>query len=1026
MTASGTENGVRGMFARFVHSQVASSVVLLGCTLAAMVWANSPWAARYFEITHAKVAISWGDAKLALSVQHWINDLLMAVFFFVVGLEIKRELRVGQLSSLRRAALPVSAALGGMLVPAVLYRVLNAAGEPSQGWGIPMATDIAFALGILALFGSRVPTALKVFLTALAIADDLGAVLVIALFYTAEIQVVALLVAVALLLVLAVANRLHLAHPALYVVLGLGVWFAVFSSGVHATVAGVLVAVMVPVTARRDPRDFLRKLEQRLEELRNRPLTRESMLAERSQLDAIEDLHAASGDIRPPGLTIEKALHPFVAFGILPLFALFNAGVALEGGALSTLRNPVSLGIVLGLVLGKQIGITLFSWLAVRSGRAALPEGIGWRHIYGVACLGGVGFTMSLFVSALAFDSEILVTQAKIGILAASVLAAVWGLLVLGAGLPRRAARALVIGTVALVALAGIGWMGVGAAPARDARTTTAIAAPATNATLALAPSAASTAETGADPEAARTIRDIVSNARHPRLRWSDFPYYQDEMEALYAPRAYAPFWFEGERVREQAGHLVEVLRDAPSRGLDPADYDVEELDAGWRTAQAGGKLTPQERGQLDAAWTLALFRHISDTHIGRITPSRVQVKLDVEPKKYDLVPLVEDAVVRNRIAEVVAQAEPQLAVYRRLRRALATYRQIAADSTLPRVVVAATVRPGDAFSACGAVRRRLVAFGDLGGDVPVSATVYEGELVEAVRRFQERHGLDADGVLGKATVAALDVSPAQRARQIDLALERLRWVVTVEGQGTSLAVNIPAFEMWGFDSLSAEGRPSLRMRVVVGKALNTRTPVFAGEMRYVVFRPYWNVPPSIVRGELLPALRKDPQALATRDMEIVRGFDDSVALPTTPENIAQLSSGRLKVRQRPGPRNALGLAKFIFPNSDNIYMHDTPSTALFARSRRDFSHGCIRVEDPAGLAAFVLADQPEWTPARIRSAMQGSDPSRVNLTRPLPVLIFYSTALVMLDGTVHFYPDIYGHDERLEAELQSAYAFQP
>ena len=594
-----------------------------------------------------------------------------------------------------------------------------------------------------------------------------------------------------------------------------------------------------------------------------------------------------------------------------------------------------------------------------------------------------------------------------------SVLVAVWGLLVLAAGLPRPMRRALATCAVAFLAFAGIG--GSAAAAAAD--------------------SDAAAAAAGSDAETARTIRDIVSNARHPHLRWSDFPYYQDEMEGLYAPRGYAPFWFEGGRVRAQVGHLIDVLRDAPSRGLDPTDYDVDELDAGWRVAQAGSELSAQVRGELDAAWSLALLRHISDTHIGRITPGRVQVKLDVEPKKYDLVALVADAVARDRIAEEVAAAEPQLAVYRRLKRALRTYRQIAADSTLPRVVVPTTVRPGDVFGDCAALRRRLAAFGDLEAGVPAGSSVhaapagssvYTGELVEAVRRFQGRHGLDADGVLGKATVTALDVSPARRARQIELALERLRWVVTAEGRGPSLAVNIPAFEMWGFDSLSAEGRPSLRMRVVVGKALNTRTPVFASEMRYVVFRPYWNVPISIVRGELLPALRKDGQALATRGMEIVAGFDDAAALPTTPENIARLGSGELKVRQRPGPRNALGLVKFIFPNSDNIYMHDTPSTALFARSRRDFSHGCIRVEDPAGLAAFVLADQPEWTRERIRAAMQGTDPERANLTRPLPVLIFYTTALVMLDGTVHFYPDIYGHDERLEAELQSAYAFQP
>ncbi len=425
------------MFARFVRSQVAGSVALLSCTAFALVWANSPWAAAYFDLAHREVAVSWGDATLSLSLRHWINDLLMAVFFFVVGLEIKRELLVGRLSSLERAILPVGAALGGMIVPALLYFGCNASGEPSRGWGIPMATDIAFALGILAIFGSRVPPGLRVFLAALAIADDLGAVLVIALFYTADLNGAALALAGIFLLALFAANRLGVGHPALYVVLALSVWLAVFSSGVHATVAGVLVATLVPVRPRRDPAEVLRVVERRLEDLRSSRLTRESLLGERSQLDALVELHDAAGDLRPPGLSLETALHPFVAFLILPLFAFFNAGVAIEGGVFETLRAPVSLGIVLGLVLGKQIGILLFGWLAVRTGRAALPEAVRWRHVYGAACLGGVGFTMSLFIGDLAFASEALMTEAKIGVLAASLLAAAWGSAVLALTLPR-------------------------------------------------------------------------------------------------------------------------------------------------------------------------------------------------------------------------------------------------------------------------------------------------------------------------------------------------------------------------------------------------------------------------------------------------------------------------------------------------------------------------------------------------------------------------------------------------------------
>jgi NhaA family Na+:H+ antiporter len=425
------------MFARFVHSEVSSSVVLLACTAAALAWANSPWSETYSTVARTRIGVSCAGATFALSVQHWVNDLLMAVFFFVVGLEIKREMVVGQLSSVRRAVLPVAAAVGGMAVPAALYAAFNAGGSAGRGWAVPMATDIAFALGVLSLFGRRVPIGLKVFLAALAIADDLGAVLVIALFYTGGIRPGALLLAVLLLAALGLASRLGVRHPGVYLLLAGGVWAAVLSSGVHATVAGILVALLVPVRARREPAEALAVVDERFAALKARPLTPESVIDDRSQLDDIVDLHEAAGDLRPPGLTLEQELHPIVAFLVLPLFALFNAGVTIEGSVARTLSGPIGLGIVAGLVLGKQMGICLFAWLAVKSGRASLPGGVTWAQIYGGACLAGIGFTMSLFVAELAFPDEALVAQAKLGILAASLLAAVWGWLWLNARLPR-------------------------------------------------------------------------------------------------------------------------------------------------------------------------------------------------------------------------------------------------------------------------------------------------------------------------------------------------------------------------------------------------------------------------------------------------------------------------------------------------------------------------------------------------------------------------------------------------------------
>lgn len=437
---SAEQGGHRSAFQRFIHWEVAGSIVLLAATLLALAWANSPWYASYFKLVHQYVGVSWGDAVFKLSLQHWVNDLLMVVFFFVVGLEIKREMVLGQLSSVKKAVLPVMAAIGGMIVPALAYVAFNSGGPGSHGWGVPMATDIAFALGVLAIFGSRVPLALKVLLTALAIADDLGAVLVIALFYTEKIHFGALIVAAVFLFLIAAANRAGFRRAGIYVWLVLGVWVAIFASGIHATVAGILVALLVPLRPRLEPGEFLDMLRDQLEELRQSGvrITSQSVVQDASHYEAIADLDVKTAALRPAGLTFEHYLHQPQAFIILPLFAFFNAGVRLGGDATEALMNPISIGIIFGLVIGKQIGVTGFSWLAIRLGWASLPEGVTWMQIWGLSCLAGIGFTMSLFVSELAFGDPELVGSAKIGILAASLIAGVWGALVLSRSLPDK------------------------------------------------------------------------------------------------------------------------------------------------------------------------------------------------------------------------------------------------------------------------------------------------------------------------------------------------------------------------------------------------------------------------------------------------------------------------------------------------------------------------------------------------------------------------------------------------------------
>jgi NhaA family Na+:H+ antiporter len=425
------------VFNRFFHSEVSGSFVLMACTIVALAWANSPWSQSYADFTHIEVGFSWGGASLNMSLQHWINDALMAIFFFVVGLEVKREVSIGQLSTLRQAALPVSAAIGGMLIPAGFYFAMNAGGPGVHGWGIPMATDIAFALGILALFGSRAPIGLKVFLTALAIADDIGAVLVIAIFYTASLKLGALAVAGIIMLLIAGARAIGIRRPGIYLILAAGVWLSVLVSGIHATVAGILVAMLVPIRTQIEPENFMERARNRIAELESVNLTHDSMVDNKEQLHTLTDLHVATGDMIPPGIALEHRLHPVQSFLILPLFALFNAGVYLGGDSLGQTTDPIAVGIIFGLVLGKQIGVLGFSWFSIKIGLADLPDGVSWPHIWGASCLAGVGFTMSLFIAELAFDDPIQLGKAKLGILEASLIAGVLGYWILNRSLPK-------------------------------------------------------------------------------------------------------------------------------------------------------------------------------------------------------------------------------------------------------------------------------------------------------------------------------------------------------------------------------------------------------------------------------------------------------------------------------------------------------------------------------------------------------------------------------------------------------------
>ncbi len=416
---------------RFINEEAYGGILLIIATIIALIWANSSFYESYHHIWHEyKVGIIWGDIDLVASLHHWINDGLMALFFFVVGLEIKREIMGGELSSLKKASLPIAAAVGGMLLPAAFYAivVINYP-EYINGWGIPMATDIAFALGLLALLGSRVPLNLKIFLTALAIADDLGAVMVIAVFYTESIDYNELLYAGICLAIMIIANFAGVRRTVFYAIIGFaGVWIAFVYSGVHATIAGVLIALTIPARTKIGETDYINKLTLFLDKFKLEKPDEKSTLLTKKQVHVISDIENLNKKAHTPLQKLEHALHPVTAYFILPVFALSNAGVHIDGNITDLLVHPISLGIIAGLVLGKWIGISLLSWLVVKLKFASLPEGVNWNQIRGVAFLAGIGFTMSMFISDLAFKDQEFKQIAKVGIMAASVISAIIGM----------------------------------------------------------------------------------------------------------------------------------------------------------------------------------------------------------------------------------------------------------------------------------------------------------------------------------------------------------------------------------------------------------------------------------------------------------------------------------------------------------------------------------------------------------------------------------------------------------------------
>ena len=522
--------------------------------------------------------------------------------------------------------------------------------------------------------------------------------------------------------------------------------------------------------------------------------------------------------------------------------------------------------------------------------------------------------------------------------------------------------------------------------------------------------------------EGANKLRALLETGVLPDLRWPSFQNYQTEVKEFYGSFNDTLPWLRDSEPTSQALAIIQALKRAETKGLRPADYDGPMWDERIETLQQARSAPESDLVRFDVALTVSTMRYISDLHIGRVNPRLFHFGLDIDRKQFDLSEFLRlELVDAKDVSEVMEKIEPPFPAYHRTIDALNRYLELAReDDGEPLPVPAKVVKPGDSYPGMALLAKRLRLVGDLSAQDEGSTTglIYQGGIVNAVRHFQGRHGLDSSGRIDAQTFKQLNTPLRRRVIQLQLTLDRWRWMPH-QFDRPPIVVNIPEFRL---HVVNDEYQTDLLMKVVVGKAYQHKTPVFASQIKSVIFRPYWNVPLSIQRAEILPHLEKNPSYLAENSYEIVDRSGHVVSEGAVTDELKALRSGKLAVRQRPGADNALGLVKFEFPNPYDVYMHGTPAKQSFSRSRRDFSHGCIRVEDPVALAAWILRDKPEWTPEAIRDAMNGDETIQVDIKDPIPVLILYGTAVVKEDGEIQFFDDIYGYDAALERVLNEDY----
>lgn len=537
------------------------------------------------------------------------------------------------------------------------------------------------------------------------------------------------------------------------------------------------------------------------------------------------------------------------------------------------------------------------------------------------------------------------------------------------------------------------------------------------------APVAAQTPRDTLTPAGLQLLQATMASCRLPGMQWPDFTDYRPWITKFYSAGQEQLDWTRGGKPTAEALQMIALLQDATQKGLDPRDYDGLLWPARLKSLEAGGA-SEEDLVKFDVALSVSTMRYISDLHLGKVDPKTLHRDFDPERHKYDLADFLRMRVVdAPDVKTELAAVEPPFPGYRRTLAALQKYLVMEGEEVpSPLAPVGKPIAPGQNYDELQKLAARLKFLGDLPVDAEIEpgSTLYKGSVVDAMKSFQIRHGLEAAGKIGPQTITELNRPMSFRVEQLRLTLERWRWVPH-DFDHPPIVVNIPEFLL---RTLDAQGNPTMKMPVVVGRAMRTETPVFQGDMKYLVFWPYWNVPPSILRGEIVPKLTKDPAYLEKSGFEVAT-YDGKVVTDgvVSPELLADLRAGKYMVRQKPGPKNALGLIKFIFPNSNNVYLHSTPSQALFSQSRRDFSHGCIRVEDPKALAVWVLGDTPGWTKERVDAAFAAQKEQQVNLAQTIPVLIVYGTAIATEGGTVKFLDDIYGFDKQLSKLFANAYA---